>query len=318
MLVVQCRMFLHNLVGFFGHRLVQVFARLVILIDGIRLVHCNREFLLRQQVHSLFAILNTPRGIDARANFEHNIPHGKFLVVQSAHINDSFQSHTWIAVDLLQPVVSQNAIFAHDRYYIARNAHSTEVKQRNQVVEIYAITDSKSLHKLKAHTTPRQVLVWVRVIPALGVQDGHGRWKFIVWHMVVADDEIYTFLFCIGYFLYGLDAAVKHDDKLHARLFGIVHSLERNAIALFISIRDVVIDIRVKLLNKLVNQRYCRSAVYVIISIDEDTLLTAHGCIQPIDRKVHVPHQKWIEQVRQLGTEEFLRLGHCRNTTLYQ
>ena len=50
-------------------------------------------------------------------------------------------------------MIGQNAILAHDRHDVTRDADGTEVEQRNERAERNAVADSKSLHELEAHAT---------------------------------------------------------------------------------------------------------------------------------------------------------------------
>ena len=95
--------------------------------------------------------------------------------------------------------------------------------------------------------------VGVGVILAFRIQDGYRRRQHLVRYVVVADDEVDAFLFCVGHFVDGLYAAVEDDDELHACLGGIVHALVRDAISLVVSVGDGVVDVGVVLLNEFID-----------------------------------------------------------------
>ena len=70
---------------------------------------------------------------------------------------------------------------------------------------------------------------------------------------MVADDEIYALLFGIRYLLDGLNAAVEYDNQFNPCLCGKVYSFFADAIALFLAVGDIVIDVRLELLQELVD-----------------------------------------------------------------
>ena len=215
-------------------------------------------------------------------------------------------------------MVGQDAVLAHDGHDVRGDADGHKVQQGDEVVELDAVAHGKCLHELEPHAAARQVLVGIRVVRALGVEDGGGRGQLVVGHVVVADDEVDAFLAGIRHFLHGLDAAVQHDDQLHARPCGIVHPLHRHPVALVVAVGDVVVDVGVILLDEFVDQRHGRGAVHVIVAIDQYPFLSAHGPVQAFHSHVHVLHQERVVQFGQLGAEE-LPCGLDRgDATLHQ
>ena len=206
------------------------------------------EVSLHQQVNSLFAVLHSSRGIDTRSHFKHDITHAYLLSSELTHLDDCLHSHRWGLVELFQSVEGQYAVFSHHVHYVGGDAHGTQVEQRDESREGYAVVFSKSLHEFESHATSREVMEGVGRVSAFRVEDSHSRWHHLVGHMMVADDEVDAPLLSIGYFLYRLDTAVEHDDELYLLLHCIVDALDTHAISLFISVGDIVFNVRVKLL----------------------------------------------------------------------
>ena len=71
-----------------------------------------------------------------------------------------------------------------------------------------AIIQSESLHEFEAYTTSRKMIVRICIVSPFGIQNSYGWWQYIIRHMVVTDDEIDTFFFCISNFLYGFNTAI--------------------------------------------------------------------------------------------------------------
>ena len=136
--------------------------------------------------------------------------------------------------------------------------------------------------------------------------------------MVVADDKINTFLFGIRYFLHCFDAAIEYNNQSYTGFSGIVHSFFRNAIPFVIAVGYVIIQVRIELLDKLVDQCYGGSSVYIIISINQNTLFLSHSLIQTFYCNIHIVHQERIVQVGQLRAEKLLGVNRLRYSPLYQ
>ena len=104
----------HDLVGLFGHRLVQILTLLVVLINAIGLIACSSEVSLHKQRDGFLSILHATRCIDAGTNLEDNIADGYLMIRQSTYVDDSLHAHTGAAVQLAQPMVGQDAVLSHD------------------------------------------------------------------------------------------------------------------------------------------------------------------------------------------------------------
>jgi iron-sulfur cluster repair protein YtfE (RIC family) len=55
------------------------------------------------------------------------------------------------------------------------------------------------LDKLEAYATPRQICVRISVVEPFGIENSACLRKFFILHMMIADDEINSFAFCINY-----------------------------------------------------------------------------------------------------------------------
>ena len=237
-----------DLVGIFGHVLVDVLALLVVLIDMLGLAQCLVNVFLHEQVHAFLTVLHTSGGIDARSNLEDDVAHRDVAAAESTDVDDGFQAHTGILIENLQSVESENAVLINHRYHIGGNAHGAEVQQRNKPGEGNTIVLGKSLHKLEAHTATTELLERIGIVVALGVKNGHCGRHLLVGYMVVADDEVNTQRLGIGNFLDCLDATVKDDHQFHTCPMGIVQPFATDAVALIVAIRDIIVYIGIELL----------------------------------------------------------------------
>ena len=270
---------LYNLVGLFGHLLVDIAALVVILVDAYSLCQGFLQVLLHQQRHGLRTVLHASRSVDARPDLEHDVAHGQFASRQSANVNDGLQPHRGSLVELLETMEGQGAVLAVNRHQVGSNAERTEVEQGDEARERDAVVLGKGLHELESHATAGEVVVGIRRVGTLGIQYRHGGGHDIVGNMVVADDEVNATLISIRNFVDCLDAAIEHNNQFYTCLCCIVYSLDADTIALLVTIRDIVFHVGIVLLQKLIHQSYCRATIHIVVAIHHDAFLAAHGVI---------------------------------------
>ena len=275
------------------------------------LVHGAVEVLLHEQVHALLAILHTARGIDSRPYLEDDVAHGNLPAAEPADVDDGLQAHAGVLVELLESVVGQDTVLVDDGHEVSGNAHGAEVEEGDESREGNAIVLGKGLHELEAHATAAEMLEGVGVVLPLGVEDSHGIGQLVIGVVVVADDEVDAKALGIVYHLVGLDATVEDDDELHTRLMGKVYPLLAHAVALVVAVGDIIVDIGIELLQKLVHQRHGRTSVDVVVSIDEDALLAPHGIVESVHGHVHILHEEGVDKVGELWAEESLGSTLC-------
>ena len=283
-------------VGLLCHGLVQVLALFVVFVDAFRMLAGCAVVLLDEQCHGFSAGLHAPGGIDARSYLEDDVAQGNLLVLQSAHFHECLDAHAGRTVQLAQAVIGQDAVLAHDGHDVGRDADGAEVEQGDELRELDAVADGEGLHQLEAHAATAQMLVGIGVVGTLCVEDGYGGGQLVARH-VVADDEVDAFLLGVGYLVGSLDAAVEHDDEADARLAGIVDALPRDAVAVFVAVGDVVVDVAVELLQEAVDQCHGGASVHVVVAIDEDAFLAAQGFVQSAHGLLHVLEEERVVQV---------------------
>ena len=269
-----------------------------------------------QQIHAFLAILHTSGGIDSRTNLEDDIAHAQLSAVQTADVDDGFQSDARVGVEQFQAMESQDSVLIYYRHDICSNAHCTEVEQWDKSGERNVVVLGKGLHEFESHAASAEVLEWEWIIRALRVEYSHSGWHHVVGNMMVADDEVYAKAFGIFNLLDGLDAAIEDDDEFHTSFMCKVYSLFAYSIAFVISVGDVVIDVGIELLQKLIHQCYSRAAVYVVIAVNENALLASHGIVEAVYGDIHILHQERIDQVGKLWTEESLGCRLGRNASM--
>ena len=244
---------LQNTGSFFGDILIEVFTSLVVGIDFHSHFLGQFDIVGHEQIHCFGSRMDTTRSIQTRTNLEHDIADGDFLVVQIANMDNGFQPHAGIGIELLESVISQNTVFVGDGHNIGSNAHSHQIEQRNKLRERNLVVLRKSLHQFKANPATRQIVVRIGGIGTLGIQHGHRIGQFVIGFVMVADDEVYTFLFGISNFLHRLDTAVEHNHQRKMVVGSKVDALIRNAVTFHIAVGQIIVQISGILAQKAIN-----------------------------------------------------------------
>ena len=119
----------------------------------------------------------------------------------------------------------KHTVLAHYGHYVRCGTHGHQVQAGQKFAERNAVVKRICLHQLETHTASRKMFEWVGGVKTFSIQYGYCRRQFVIWNVVVTHNEVYAFLFGIGYLLDCLDAAIQHNDKLYARLIGVIHTL---------------------------------------------------------------------------------------------
>ena len=172
--VVEPRKVAHEFHCLLRHLPVEVLARLVVEVDALCLLHGLGEVVFHQQRHGLAAALHTPRGVDARADFEDDIVHRQLAVAQPAHLYNGAKPRAGVGVQAAQAVIGEYAVFARNGHDVGGDAHHAEVEQGHEPSLRDAVALGEGLHQLEAHAAAREVGVGIAVVGALGVEYGHG------------------------------------------------------------------------------------------------------------------------------------------------
>ena len=123
---------------------------------------------------------------------------------------------------------------------------------------------------------------------------------------MVADDKVDAHLLRLSNLVDGLDATVEDDDQLHSCLGSMVEALLADAVALFVAVGDVILDVGVELLQEAKDQCYGSTSVDIVVTINHDALLAAHRVVQTVDGNIHVVHQERVDQLAEQWTQESL------------
>ena len=149
-------------------------------------------------------------------------------------------------------MISKDAILAHDGDDVCRNTDGAQIKQGNKLRELNAVADGKSLYEFETNATSTEMLVWISVVKAFGIEDSQGWRQLVARHMMVADYEVDAFFLGVSDFFDSLDAAIQHDNKTNSSFLSIVHTFSRDSISVFVPVRNIVVYVAVELLEEAV------------------------------------------------------------------
>ena len=141
---------------------------------------------------------------------------------------------------------------------------------------------------------------------------------FVIRHVMVADDKVYTALARILHFVGRLDAAVQSYDQRASLLLGIIHSTERYAVSLGVTVGNIIVDVRIEGAQEPIHQCHSRSAVHIIITVYQYLLAVIHGLRQTLLCLSHAHHQHGVMQLFKRRVHKRGCLLTRRDTTTYQ
>ena len=118
--------------------------------------------------------------------------------------------------------------------------------------ELNAVADGKSLYEFETNATSTEMLVWISVVKAFGIEDSQGWRQLVARHMMVADYEVDAFFLGVSDFFDSLDATIQHDNKTNSGFLSIVHTFSRDSISVFVPVRNIVVYVAVELLEEAV------------------------------------------------------------------
>ena len=156
------------------------------------------------------------------------------------------------------------------------------------------------------------------VVGAFGIKNGYCWRHLFIGDVMVADNEVDAQRFGVSYFVDGLNSAVEDDNKLYARLVGIIYAFATNAVAFFVAVGYVILDVGVELLKEFIHEGNRCASVDIVVAIHHDALFTSHGIVKPVYGHVHVFHQKGVDDVVELRTEETLGRTFCCYAPTYE
>ena len=233
----------HNLVGLFGHLLVDVLALLVVFVYVMCLAERSLEVFIHQKVNAHLAVLHASRCVDARTYLEDDIAHRDVSAAHAADVDNCLQSDVRVLVQLFQSVERQDAVFVGHGNDVRRYAYGTEVEQGDKTCEGNSVVLGKRLHELEAHAAAAQMLERIRVVGAFRVKNRGGGRHHVVGNVVVADNEVNAQALSIGNLVDRFYSAVENNDKFNTSFLSIVYSLITHTISLVIAVGDVILDV---------------------------------------------------------------------------
>ena len=306
LLVFDIRNRIDNLVGFLGYLFIQFAPLFVVLVDALALLADYGAVFGQQQIHSFLPIHHPSGGIQARTDLEDDVADGDFLSAQTTYVNHALQSHARATVDLSQAIIRQNTVFPGDGHDVRCDTDSRQFQQPFDIRKREVVVHPECLHELKPYTTTRKMLIRIVRIRPFRIEDSHRIRQFVVGHVVVADNKIYPPLLGVGDFFDCLNATIQGDNQGYAMFLSVLNASERDTVALIVTIRDIIIQVRRIRAQILIDQRHSRRPIHVVVSINQYPFFVAQCLIQPLDRLLHVGHQKRIVQITEARPEESL------------
>ena len=145
------------------------FSRLVFILDN-------------EEAHGLPPALHPAGGIDARADVENEVGNGNhtgedglllegIVDLDAGLVKNGLDAHAGKLVDDLEAEVGEDAVFTRDGHNVGCDADGHEVHAGKPQLVGQLVLLTIALDELEAHTAAGKLLVGIRTILALGVED---------------------------------------------------------------------------------------------------------------------------------------------------
>jgi hypothetical protein len=149
-----------------------------------------------------------------------------------------------------------------------------------------------------------QVLVRIRAVAALRVDDCERRRQLGVRLVVIRDDQIDAELSGPAGRIASADAAVDRDDERDALRVKPLDRRRLQSVPVLQPFGDEVHDVAAEQLERAPQDYGRRDAVHVVVAVNGDPLLACDGRQDPIDRDPHIRERHGIVEVIQAGVQE--------------
>ena len=151
------------------------------------------------------------------------------------------------------------------------------------------------------------------------IQNGYGIGEPAFPNLVVvADDDIESYLIGERGFLHGGDAAVGGEDQDASAVADFFERLLVHAVSLDHSLGDVVIVRRIQFPEEMDHQCGGGDPVHIVIPIHGDFLPGFNSRDDAVHGLFHPQHQKRVVKLCEVGLEEKFGFGRGFNFTVYQ
>ncbi len=220
----------------------------------------------------------------------------------SRHFGEALNAHERSFVHLFEPKVGEDTVLVGDRHNVGRNGHSEELQDRHELPLVPAFVPQPRQHQFVSDSAAGKPFIGVGTVLSLHIEYGDGIGNSVARGMVVADNEVDMVLVGVLHFVHLLDAAVERDNERALLLYGIVHALVGDAVALCVAVGYVVEQVVQAGAQYAIDERYSGCAVHVVVAVDEDTFLIAYRPREPLHGFVHIAHPHGVVLPRERGT----------------
>ncbi len=210
--------------------------------------------------------------VDPRRQDEADVVAADALARQARHFQQRAQADLVRALrEQVEPELGDDAVLPHQRYDVGQRAKGGDLHEGRQPGRL-AGSAAERLHQLQRDADARKVLVRIRAVVALGVDDGNGHRQVGAGLVVVGDDEIDPELARAHCRFVSPDAAVHRDD--HRGTFR-VQPIDRRRlqpVAVLQAVGDEVADIAAQHLHRPPKDDGRGDAVDIVVAVDDDAL----------------------------------------------
>ncbi len=260
--------------------------------------------------------------VDARRQQKRDVIAVDNLAPQSRNVQQRSQANLVRAAgEQIETEFGNHPVLPHQRHHVGERPNRRHLDESGQPA-LAPRTAAERLHQLERHTDTRQILVRVRAIVTLGIDDREGRRQHGVGLVMIRDDEIDSHVARAPGGVGAADAAVHRHDQVHTVVFQPIDRRRLQTVAVAQAFGDEVHDVRAEQLQRTPQDDRGRDAVHIVVSMDRDAFLCRDRRHDAVHCNLHVGEQQRIvemiehriqEPQRRLGILEAAQTEQARN-----
>ena len=278
-----------------------------------------------KKIKSVYRVIHPACGVDARTNNESDIVFGKIPLVNGEIPEELHEPVPRALAKHFEAVVRKRPVLTGKRHHVGNRRDRDHIKKpflpplRHGKHTELAAARKKRLHELERNTSSAEMPIRVGIIFAVRIYDRTCGRQFVTHdailarllmrQMVVGYDDINArFLRHCNFFNIG-DAAIRGHDNTRAFARELHDRSGIEPISFAVPVGNIILEIGIPdFFEEIVKNDPCRSAVSVVVGVDDNIFVALNSFEYPRDRRIHI-----LEEKRIMEMSAVIRVQKCRN-----
>ncbi len=246
------------------------------------------------------------------------MPGAQRLAAEPRGFDQGAEPHPARVGQHLEPVADEDAVLSRQGDDVGDGRQRDVVEEVQRQIGREAEGGDERLRQLERDAGAAEILVLRRAVGAARIEHRASGRQRLPGEMVVGDDDLDPRRARRGDAVHRRDAAVAGNDHAGPDPLRLGEPRGTEVIAVLEAMRHEGVHRRPRFAQHARQQGRGALAVDVVVAVDQNRPVLAHGARQDLHRDAHVGPAQRIGEAFELGTEE--RLGECgrREAALYQ